>query len=90
MTCFPVKKKDERRMIYGRSFLINNHPLVFAQSAVRVRLYDFFGKGVIFQFAFSIWGNFCAGLFFFENEVDTKLNIQSKNIDISKHISFSY
>ena len=67
MTCFPVKKKDERRMIYGRSFLINNHhPLVFAQSAVRVRLYDFFGKGVIFQFAFSIWGNFCEDIFFLE------------------------
>ena len=65
MTCFPVKKKDERRMIYGRSFLINNHPLVFAQSAVRVRLYDFFGKGVIFQFAFSIWGNFVR-IFFLE------------------------
>ena len=46
MTCFPVKKnkKDERRtMIYGRSFLINNHPaLVYLHNQLSgVRLYDF-------------------------------------------------
>ena len=64
MTCFPVKKKDERRMIYGRSFLINNHPLVFAQSAVRVRLYDFFWQRRYFPICIFQLGKFLCGYFF--------------------------
>ena len=56
-------------MIYGRSFLINNHPaLVYLHNQLSgVRLYDFF-----FQFAFSIWGIFfCMAIFF--NAVSSKL-----------------
>ena len=58
MTCFPVKKKDERRMIYGRSFLINNHPaLVYLHNQLSgVRLYDF-SSNLHFPFGefFSVW-----------------------------------
>ena len=64
MTCFPVKKnkKDERRtMIYGRSFLINNHPaLVYLHNQLSgVRLYDF-SSNLHFPFGeiFFLYGYF--------------------------------